>query len=472
MRRPYRQVPRGRAPASLSTSLHRQSFMESTALSAESEQEQIRAGVEFSSKDGGTKADLTPGSLRESIRQFEVWLSTAGYLSFDPYDVWGTGYGLTARRLYYEKYPLGMPMVAPLLLMEILCPSLRRLFVKRGRFATADAQLLLAWLNLYEATENTDYLEKARRLGSDLLSYSVSGYHGYCWGYPFIWQNHAVRWPANLPYITCTPYCYEAFAKLYDLTLENQFAEIARSISEFIAKDIRDTQTSANAAAASYSPLDNGQVINASAYRAFVLFDAGRRFDCPEYLQKAELNLNFILQNQRPDGSWLYAVATPAEAFIDHFHTCFVLKNLVKINRSLRRADVFESIRKGYAYYARELFDERGLPKSFAIQPRTGLVRSEMYDFAEAITLGALLRGEFPDAFSRARAVAEVLLTEYQLPDGHFVTRVYKGGRRHTCPFLRWPQSQLFLALTNLFLASGERRSRADSVSSSGRRDD
>ncbi len=401
-------------------------------------------------------------SLFDAIKAFENWLSATGYPSYDPYDIWGTGYGLTARRLYYEKHPLGVPMVAPLLLMEILCPSLRRLFAKRSRFATADAQLLLAYINLYESTEDEDFSAKARRLGSELLDYSISGYHGYCWGYPFIWQNHAVRWPANLPYITCTPYCYEAYAKLYDITLEDQFAEAAQSISEFISKDIRDSKTSANAAAASYSPIDSGKVINASAYRALVLFDAGRRFNRAEYVQKAERNLNFILQNQREDGSWLYAVDTPAEAFIDHFHTCFVLKNLVKINQLLRRPDISESIQKGYNYYARELFDERGLPKSFAIKPRTGLIRFEMYDFAEAITLGTLLRDEIPEAFARARAVAEVLLTDYQLADGHFVTRVYKGGRRHTFPFLRWPQSQLFLALTNLFLASGERRSRAD----------
>jgi hypothetical protein len=30
------------------------------------------------------------------------------------------------------------------------------------------------------------------------------------------------------------------------------------------------------------------------------------------------------------------------------------------------------------------------------------------------------------------------------------VTRVFRGGFRHRFPFLRWPQAQLFYALTNL----------------------
>jgi hypothetical protein len=44
----------------------------------------------------------------------------------------------------------------------------------------------------------------------------------------------------------------------------------------------------------------------------------------------------------------------------------------------------------------------------------------------------------------------------YQLPDGHFVTRTFRWGLRHTTPFLRWPQAQLFLSLTNVLRASGD----------------
>ena len=80
-------------------------------------------------------------------------------------------------------------------------------------------------------------------------------------------------------------------------------------------------------------------------------------------------------------------------------------------------------------------------------------MRFEMYDFAEAITLGTLLRDQIPESYEHAQRLADVLCRDYQLADGHFVTRVYVGGVRHTFPFLRWPQSQLFLALTNLHSA-------------------
>jgi hypothetical protein len=396
---------------------------------------------------------LTKARIATAITAFERWLEKNGPLSYDPYDLWGTRYGLEARRLYYAKHPLGLPMIAPLLLAEILVPSLRRVFVEPESFATSDGQLVLAFLNLYGSFGDERYLGKARQLADRILSYSIRGYSGLCWGYPFNWQHQRGMWAKDIPYITCTPYCYEAFAALVETTGEESYAEVARSIAKFVFVDLRDTETAAGAAAASYSPKDDSVVVNASAYRAWVLFDAAERFGKAQYLAKAERNLAFILQSQRDDGSWFYAMDEYGQ-FIDHFHTCFVLKNLVKINRLLKRVEIEGAIEAGYQFYARALFDAEGLPRSFAIKPRTGIVRLEMYDFAEAITLGTLLRAQIPEAYEHALRLAAVLCQEYQLRDGHFVTRVYRGGIRHTFPFLRWPQAQLFLALTNVFAAA------------------
>jgi hypothetical protein len=333
----------------------------------------------------------------------------------------------------------------------------RRLLVRKQRFATADAQLALAFLNLHEITGEAKVLARAEEFGTHLLRTSIPGYSGYCWGYPFDWQNNHGLWKRDTPFITATPYAFEAFLRLYDVTGERRHLEVAESIARFVQDDLHDTPTSENATAGSYSPNDRSQVLNASAYRVMVLTEASRRFNEPRYAQTAQRNLRFVLQNQRADGAWLYALDHPSERFIDHFHTCFVLKNLVKVNWHLKSEAVAQAIGKGYEYYRRELFDEEGLPKSFALEPRTQIVRLEMYNFAEAITLGALLRESIPAAFEHARQLAEVLVTRYQCRAGHFVTRVYRGGWRHTFPFIRWPQSQIFYALTNLVQAMSGR---------------
>lgn len=396
--------------------------------------------------------------LRKGIDRFAAWLEISGYDSYDPYDLWGTRYGLFARRLYYRKHPLGKALVAPMLFIEMFCPGIRFGVVSKQRFATADAQLALAFLNLYATSGDSRHLREATLLAEHLLKLSIPGYSGHCWGYPFDWENNHGLWKRNTPFITATPYCFEVFLGLSDATGQESYLDIARSIAEFVHKDLHDTPKSDTAAAGSYSPNDHTEVLNASAYRAMVLFEAAARFDNDAYRESAQRNLNFILENQRSDGAWLYALDHPSNRFIDHFHTCFVLKNLFKLNRRLRSDAVTSAIHKGFDYYRRELFDQAGLPKSFAVEPRRQIVRLEMYNFAEAITLGALLQDEIPAAYELAVRLANLLVKDYQLPEGHFVTRIYFGGFNHTMPFLRWPQAQLFYSLTNLLLTMNPSR--------------
>ena len=422
----------------------------------------------------GSYADsgCTVNEVWSAIHKFAAWLDKSGYASYDPYDVWGSRYGRFARQLFYKRNPAGIVLTAPLIWMEIAFPGLRGLFVQKDRYPTAEAQLILAFLNLYEVSHkqqstmgdrsvkvNRDrapesWLMKAKSLADELLTQSVPGYRGFCWGYPFDWQNVNGLIPKGTPHITATPYCYEAFTRLFDVTGDHRYLEIARSIAAFVFEDFIDTPTGSHSAASSYTPHDKSKVVNASAYRAFLLFDAARRFQNDAFRAKAWKNLRFILESQQADGSWLYAIDSPAEAFIDNFHTCFVLKNLYKINRELQSPDVREAIHRGYEWYRKALFDEQDNPKSFAIAPRLQIVRLEMYNIAEAISLGVLLKDEIPQALALAETLAARLIRYYGLPAGYWVTRVYLGGIKHTVPFLRWPQSQLFLALTNLLVAA------------------
>src|SRR6185369_15178107 len=111
--------------------------------------------------------------------------------------------------------------------------------------------------------------------------------------------------------------------------------------------------------------------------------------------------------------------------------------------------EVWEAIEKGFAYYEKELFDQRGLPKPFA-KGRGKLAKYHLYDFAEAINLGVLLRDRIPHAFEKAFVIAREAVGRFQLDDGHFVTSVGIAGMKNTVPFIRWPQAQMFHSLASL----------------------
>lgn len=391
-----------------------------------------------------------PRFIWDMVDSFLIWLNKIGYYSYDQYDFWSTGYGRFSKDVYYKNQIFGIPLVIPIFLLELFIPHSRVIFTHKKRFPIADAHFILGYINLFKIKKKDEFLNEAIKVSDELIKTAVSGYSGYCWGYPFNWQTSLGLSKKGTPLITTVPYCFEAFLSLYDVTKEQKYLDVAYSISKFVSEDINDNPVSKLSSACSYSPLDNSMVINANAYRGFLLMEAYHRYGVYEFKEKAVRNINFVLENQNSDGSWLYAANNPNDAFVDNFHTCFILKNLYKANARLRGQDIHNAITKGYSFYRKNLFTNNAIPKPYAILKRFQLVQIEIYDYAEGISLGVLLKNEIPGAFEIAKKLARDVYLFYKLPDGHFTTRVYKYKLHNTVPYLRWPQAQMFFALTML----------------------
>lgn len=394
--------------------------------------------------------------LKKSIHQFITWLDAYGYESHDPYDIWGTSYGLFARKRFYQGDLLGKFMVAPVVLADLIAPGIIRMGIEKKRFATADAQIALGFLNLFESGIFNEGLDRGEKMGDQIMAYSVKGYSGLSWGYPFDWQSNKGLWKKNTPFITTTPYCFELFVKLHEITHKQCYKDVAESIGRFIYQDLNHTPHT-RGCAGSYSPLDATKVINASAYRAWALREWYEISGCDEGLEHANDNLEFILESQNIDGSWWYALENDQERFIDHFHTCFVLKNLIKIEKKIPIPELTNAIDRGYEYYVNHLFDSNRIPIPFSIKPRLQIVKTESYAMAEAITLNSLMSERKEGSFEFAHFLTQWTCENLQTRNGYFITRSYIWGLKARYPFLRWPQAQMFFAFTNLLLQSTRR---------------
>jgi hypothetical protein len=220
-----------------------------------------------------------------------------------------------------------------------------------------------------------------------------------------------------------------------------------RSIAEHAFRCYRDTETGADAAACAYTPAadDKGGVINASAYRAFLLTKAALDFSDDRYQAVAKRNLNFVLSSQNSNGSWFYSIDGQRD-FVDHFHTCFVLKALAKIEKLTGDSGCAAAIERGVDYYVKFLFDEQGLPKPFSKAPRLTVYRRELYDYAECINLATLLRGRFKELDRRAESVLADVFLRWRKTDGSFRARQLLYGWDNV-PMHRWAQSQMFRSL-------------------------
>ncbi len=399
-------------------------------------------------KESSQKEDLKK-KASNSIQHFISWLRSNGYYSYDQYDFWSTKYGIKAKEIYYRNKIAGIPLVAPVFLSEIFFPSLRKVFVSKKRFPIADAHFILAFLNLYEISSDEQYLIDAKKVAENLLKSSVPGFSGHCWGYPFDWMTTRGLWTSGIPLITSTGYCFEAFLRLYDVTNEKAFLDIAYSTFLFTLNDLSDTKIDNETSACSYSPVDESQIVNANAYRSYVLLEGAARFNNSEAHKKALLNINFILKSQSNEGSWKYAVNDERDNFVDNFHTCFVLKNLLKINKIKKDEKISFAVRKGYNFYKSNLIDTTKRPLPFAKLSRLNVVKRELYDYAEGISLGLLMQDIDEEAKDIVKQMVTDLVNQYQNDDGSFITRVSLFNMENKIPYLRWPQSQLFYALTN-----------------------
>ena len=393
------------------------------------------------------KAQAQPDvdSVRARVLKFVNWLDRYGETSYDHQSYFASDFGRSAKALYYRRPALGILAVSPMIFSEAFLPSARRLFFKPQRFPIADAHYAMGFAFLFKALGDKRYYHRAVHFLEVLKETRAPGYENYCWGYPFNWETRGGTLRANTPFITTVPYVYEAFREVYLIDGQPQWRAVMQSIARHAAEDYSDFETSADASSSAYNPGpgNSSGVINASAYRAFLLTRAAVDFSEDHFRSIADRNLNFVLQSQNADGSWYYSV-DGARDFVDHFHTCFVLKALAKIEAITRNPACTRAIKRGVDYYTRNLFDQEGLPKPFSRRPRMTVYRRELYDYAECINLAVLLKNRFP-------ALDEILLrvvdlSEWQKTDGSFRSRKLLIGWDNT-PMHRWAQAQMFRSL-------------------------
>ena len=390
---------------------------------------------------------LPTEKTQAAISRFIEWLGQYGEESYDFQSYFSSDLGRSAKALYYRNPLLGKLAVSPMVFSEAFVPSARWLFWKPQRFPIADAHYAMGFAFLTQASGEQQYYRRAVHFLEVLQETRCPGYDNYCWGYPFNWETMRGTIRSGTPLITTVPYVYEAFKQVYQIDKNEKWRQIMQSIAQHVLLDYQDMATSPTVSGCSYTPFPehSQSVINANAYRAFLLTSAAVDFSEEKYQKTAERNLNFVLEAQNADGSWYYANDGKRD-FVDHFHTCFVLKALTKIEGLIGHPGCTKAIERGVGYYTKNLFDEQGVPKPFSRAPRLTVYRRELYDYAECINLAVLLTGRFPRLDEELSIVLNQILTRWQKSDGSFRSRQLHLGWDNT-PMHRWASSQLFRSL-------------------------
>ena len=363
--------------------------------------------------------------------------------SYDPYDIWKTSLGFEIKRLYNRSRWFA-PLAAAAAAADLLNNE-RRLFYQRQEFPIVRAFAAMALLNLYERRPSNATLDYARRHLEWLAAHSCAGYKGHCWGLAF---RHTVSrtllHDANTPFSVITAYPLEAFVRFHQLTEGSPFQCVVDGIYRFFDQDIQVMYEDDEALATSYGPTRDRIVHNAISYTLYAYslllpsVPAARRGHVEAKIKKL---YRYLRKAQRPDGSWFYSAG--GRSFIDCFHSCILLKNLLKTNRAVPLEGCTDVVYAGYKYLHSRMLDTRHfLFKRFSVTNKPSLVKFDLYDNAEVLNL-ALLLGD--------RRVADKLLASVIR---HFCsgTDIYSQidlfGARRSKNTLRWAVMPFLYALS------------------------
>lgn len=321
------------------------------------------------------------------------WL-TGDLSSYDPYDIWKTKMGMKVKSLYYKNKLLGAMPAFVLSFWDMFLNNKSRTGYQKQEYPMVRALAAKSLLNLYEVSRNESYLTMAREHFGWLIQNYSKGYSGFCWGHNMTWVSKNGVYAADTPFITTTPYVLEGLVQYQKITNDNRYHHVVVSIFDFISKDLQKHIDNAEILSLSYAPvIEPRVVINANSYALYSL--SMLQSVIPEkslIIKNDALRLyKFIVTTQNEDGSWWYYDDNMKGNFIDCFHTCFILKNLIKASGYMNLPDIEKVIESGYNYLLENFYDKKtGLFKRFSKSDRLGLVKFDLYDNAEVLSLAYL----------------------------------------------------------------------------------
>ncbi len=345
--------------------------------------------------------------------------------SYDPYDVWAFPRIGQLKLGWYER-KLNALLLPAVFALDWMAPSMFRIVlgIKPSQFAHVEAMLFCAG-------EHED--------APGLLQFFLdsSTYSG--WGLPFKWYSKNGVYCEGMPYVTNTPYVMEALLKLAnDEAYHEEAMAMFHGTWDFL-QSLKVMYEGEDALALSYAPVDELRiVVNANSYAAFAYAlhaMHGRENIREEARKKATRLVRWVVRQQGKEGEWFYYADREPGNFIDCFHSCFVVKNLIKTRNLLpeTRKIVDGAIERGWHYIRTRFYDPRkGFVRRFTVRAHRDPFRWDLYDQAEF--LGLLV--DFGE-LKWAKEFAERVEKRFRKGDDWYC-RIDIFGRRWGKNFLRW----------------------------------
>ncbi|MDZ7375781.1 MAG: hypothetical protein ONB13_04095 [candidate division KSB1 bacterium] len=398
----------------------------------------------FTNKLPATQAN--PTITQQAISQLLQFLGKNHYQGWEPYDI---------RLRNWPAWLTSRPLrVLVTQLMRISPRPILRSVQRPQFYANAVALFAQAFLILYRITGQSEFRQRAIFFLDWLQQHRSPVTNNFSIGasYQVNLKDYGAQPDSPAPFITAM--AVEAFLAGFEILREQRYLEFAESGIRFFLDELPQIQVTPNQRYFVYHPNNHRFYPNLPAVVAGTLAHFCSISPDSIVLETAISNLRYVVNWQRPDGSWFYR---PNVRYCDNFHTGFILEALAKFEHYLQDQTFRDHLLKGLNYYQHQLFHASGRPRhkrlyGLPTNADSLLTRLDLRDCAQGIILYSLLARWDRKFFDAASNLAEWTINNFRAPEGFFYYQqlpcyIIKG------PFISM-QAWMLLALSKVAFAS------------------
>jgi rhamnogalacturonyl hydrolase YesR len=398
--------------------------------------------------------DIQARGLWKSISSLSQWLDQNGFGGYDPYDIKGTPLFLRLQQESSSRRPVLKGVRRLLFALETFFPKImRRIFgVKKQTNAKAMGLFAKGYLNLYQATGEKIFQEKAISCLQWLMEHPSPGYDGLCWGYPFDWQSK-VFIPRGTPSAVVSSAVGDGFWKAYRLFDDPKYLDACQQICRFFINHLNVDEIDNDSLCFSYTPLDDFHVHNANLFVAEFLLRVGKQVNNDDYMRLGLNAANYALSEQNDDGSIFYWGRIQdhySPRHLDHYHSGFEVRSLYSIWKITGEDKFYRAFKKYYDFYLSNFFENKTIPK---LTPEYKYPIN-IHSCAEAILCNSILVNEFPECEEYLKNVLIWTIENMQDKQGwfYYMIRNFNGIEwKAKIPYIRWGQAWMLRGLSEAY---------------------
>jgi hypothetical protein len=377
-------------------------------------------------------------NIRASLDKLDAWVQRAQWRAYDTFDGLSSPFAplltlnLPLLKICWQQGVRRFPInLRPLLL------------VKPGMSTKGMAFFAQGYLRLYQTYGDPAFLEKMRYCLDWLMKNRSPGFKGYCWGNHFDYQSRGGNISKGTPTIVWTGLIGHAFMDAYEALGDKKYLMTARSACEFIVDELGWLEQKPGLLL-QYYPNAGILVHNSSMIGASLLARVNSLAANPRYPEIAEKAVEFTVHHQTPEGAWYYGVGQKW-AWIDSFHTAYVLESLDTFRRYSGSPRFKDALEKGYKFFIETFFGPNGTPRYYD----TKTMPIDIQCASQGIQTLVNLRHLDARSIKVANSVANWTIANMQDKTGYFYYRKYPLMTNKT-PTLHWGQATMFAALAIL----------------------